>query len=346
MRVLLIFFLLNSLHLYSDSQEEKYECGDDEGFVNETLTYKKITSQGAVGICSSHSLAQTYTALSKNHHSKELDVSPLFIALNSKVKGSDSKFLNNLFNKKKYSYSRLSGGNYRSYFKDFKKIAPCSPRSVEKFLYKLTKTKSNGRALTKAIAFLKFYKKNKKRISKEEIKKLDLDYSSASIFIDYLKKYGFARKRMQLRKSYLGTIYNFFLHQCRKNEENKENLFKDYTIKYFDVEFLTKDGVLKKLDESFTKEKRNPIGLSYKIKRLYKKTGKAGNHSSIIYGKICRNHKLLYLIRNSWGGCTLEETLISQKKCDQYDGDFLLTTDELKKTWTNDYGGIYVLKKK
>ena len=137
------------------------------------------------------------------------------------------------------------------------------------------------------------------------------------------------------------------MYQCKGKYSRRDNILRAYKVKRYDKSKYTKDELIDIINENINAEKKHPIALSYKIKNLLTPEKKNGNHNSIIYGKACKNHKIYYLIRNSWGGPSLKD--MTEKRVflyKKYSGDFWISGETLKKTWTKNYGAIYIIKKK
>ena len=343
---LLIGLLLNIQLIANDSIDE---CNENDGFINESLYHKKITDQGSLGVCTGYSIAQLYTALAPHRNSSQQEISPLFVSFHSKVAGHYSKLGRSLKHNRKILYSRLEGGHFKAFFDDFKEAYPCRPKYVEKFIYTLAKTKRNKLALQKTIDLMKLYKKKRNKINESDFKQLNVDYKNSWILLDYIRLNGFKKKKRKFGVFYLRTLYYFFVTRNKKEEGERENVFKDYKVSSYSLFYNSPDKLIKIILKNLKNHNMPPIGLTYQISQLTEdqtSSGQIKSHSSLIIGTACKNRKRYFLIRNSWGGKKrLRAPFSSAQKSGDYDGDFYLSVADLKKTWANGKGSIYVTRK-
>jgi len=351
---LLVFFSVcqNFLLSAAYSNVPDYFCDKDEEVINPYIYNQSVSDQGDLGICFIHSALQTYRALYEEVFKEKIEISPLYAALHVNSLGYKRHLITKGAITADEMLENVESGYYSHALRDFKRFTPCSAKAAEAFLEKLTQETSSQKQIQKATDFLELYDRQGKDLS---IRSLHEDYgfdkNAALIFKNYLFTHGFETEKFHLhKKSYTKTLYKFFMNLGKCSEKKKLS----YKVQRFIIPQYSFEQVISEIDKSLTKEKNYPIGLSYRPKNWTDESKAGGNHSSLIYGKTCRNKSLYYLVRNSWGGKSLKEIRAESEgdftkeliASQNIHGDFWIKANLLKKSWAEDYGGIQVLKLK
>ena len=351
---LLVFFSIcqNFLLTASAFDVPDYFCDKDEEVINPHVYNQSVSDQGDLGICFIHSSLQTYTSLYEEIFGEKIEISPLYAALHVNSLGYKRHSIAKGAITRDEMLENVESGYYSYALRDFKRFTPCSAKAAEAFLRKLTQETSIQEQIQKATDFLELYDRQGKDLSIRALhEQYGFDENAALRFKNYLFTHGFEREKFHLhKKSYTKTLYKFFMNLGKCSEKKKLS----YKIKSFTIPQYSIEQVISKIDQSLTKEKNYPIGLSYRPKNWTNQSKAGGNHSSLIYGKTCRNNQLYYLIRNSWGGKSLKEMRAESEgdftreltASQDIHGDFWIKANLLKKAWAEDYGGIHVLNLK
>ena len=107
--------------------------------------------------------------------------------------------------------------------------------------------------------------------------------------------------------------------------------------------------MVNKLDRHLSAPGALPVEFGYCVNNLTgDKDDDCGYHSSVIYGKMCQNNQLYFLVRNSWGGKSLREQRKiperpyhdEQSNRRKMKGDYWISQDLLMTTWNKKYGDL------
>ena len=344
-----LFFLL----LFSSlAKAKKKTCLKGTRIINETIYQTPITQQSDLGICYAHSSVGVYRALYEELYSSKAHLSPILLAFHSSLEGFKTKgLLGSFFSGKSSLVSKLEQGFFKGGFEDTDDIPFTKKGAVEKFIYSFSKIESLKTSLEKIEEFLIHYDLYGSGVALEGAKNLNFGEKEVLLLSGYLSQNGFIKKKNSSRNSYMRTLYAFFLHKFTEIPNSEIKKVASYKVKEYTLNFRSRNNLLQKLNKYFTKERNFPVGLNFKISNLLNDRKNNEVHSVFVYGKTCQKGKLYYLVRNSWGGKTLKER-INQDPDDiplteeSIKGDFWLSEEDLKKTWKNKIGALYILKAK
>ena len=350
---LAIYFCTFFLLIFSFiAKAKKKNCLKGTRIINKTIYQTPVTHQNDLGICYAHSSVGVYRALYEDIYSSKAHLSPILLAFHSSLEGFKTKgVLGSFFSRKSSLVSKLEQGFFKGGFEDTDDIPFTKKGAIEKFIYSFSKIDSLKASLEKIEEFLMYYDLHTSKVALAGAKNLNFGEKEVFLLSNYLSQNGFIKKKNSNRHSYMKTLYAFFLHEFTEIPNSDVKKVASYKVKEYTLDFRSRNYLLKKLNKHFTKEKKFPIGLNFKIGNLLNDRKNNEVHSVFIYGKTCQKGKLYYLVRNSWGGKTLKER-VNQDPDDipiteeTIKGDFWLSEEDLKKTWKNKIGALYILKPK
>ena len=353
------------------------ECTSPSTVINETLYRQNPSSQGALGVCYAHSVANIYGSLYQQTHGEFVFPSPTMLSIFSGMNGYkaapfkvaplhkkifyltpifgwEAYLLDKYFSKKKGLVDRVTGGFFVETLNDAVSTPPCTLESVEWFLEIQSKSLPADKTLELYYEFIKYLKDVHPYVLEQgsldsevlrqhmKDKGFDLNYEIMEKFSaihQYIEDYGFAKNHVTGKTFAKRTLANFLMHRC--HEFNSGRVFGE--IKYKVKSYLSiihgHAKLIRLLDQHFTNAQSLPVEMGYCYGHLTDKD-ECGYHSSVIYGKTCYQDRLYFLVRNSWGGTSLRESNVIPGTNHSRKGDYWISTSELKKSWTGLMGEL------
>lgn len=368
--------------LKAQVKTKEKECLKDSTTINPIVYHKKVSHQSNLGICYAHTASLVYSSIYEDLFHEKHEISPLLLSLKNATKGYKARpftkapFANKLLYfipiyglesylikkhlfKKQSTIEKLTGGRFNRSFRDIKKLPPCSPKNVEGFIYQLTKARAITEGINKILFYLRKHStlvsssdSHKRKKLQKSLDRLNFNKINLQELNRYLETFGYYRKFKNSKISYIKTLYLFFLNRCQEKNHRNENYSFAYKIKKLSLRNHKKEDLIKIIDANLNQKNKTPITISYKIQNLLNEKKNNFSHSSIIYGKSCKNNKLYFLVRNSWGGPSLKQIKINRKNNIKLEstvknilgGDFWITLEGLRATWTKRSGKIYLTK--
>ena len=269
--------------------------------------------------------------------------------------------------KEKKIVDLIDGGQIKKVFKDFHSYRVCSYGPVEDFLSINGDQQDTAKMLELLYDYLKIIFNKHKEISQyppqwaldrlkaqgyklNDHKMIRLNRLQNYLYVNrhHIEKHFFSGKPYIKR-----TLGYFFRSLCTYETTAKIKLGKHYSID----RISGPDSLMASaLNRHFSGSRVMPVEMGYCVNHLTGKgDGNCGYHSSVIYGKRCVRGRLQYLVRNSWGGKTLQQQHRGRSS-DAYDsygqeksiyqqmkGDFWITEGFLKTSWTKKHGDVNLI---
>ncbi|MFK7827310.1 MAG: hypothetical protein AB8G05_24415 [Oligoflexales bacterium] len=356
---------------------EASECLGNTTIINEQLYHQNPSDQGSLGICYAHSVANIYASVYQQNYGEFIFPSPLMLSIYSGMKGYKSSpfksaplhkkiyylapivgwktyLFDKYYSKKKGIVERVTGGLFNEAFADAVSTSPCSIESIEWFLDIQNGSLPTKKSLKLFYEYIKYLKEIRSNLIQQEDlcsnllehymqeKGFVLNYEILEKFTaikNYIEQYGFVNSQVTGKTYIKRTFANFLLQRCKEFNSGREfGRFKYKIDSYYSLLYGHKN-LIGKLEQHFTHSKSLPVELGYCYGYLTDRE-ECGYHSSVIYGKTCFQNKTYFLVRNSWGGKSLRESFFEPGSDHSRKGDYWISTNELKKSWTRGLGEL------
>ncbi|NRA45617.1 MAG: hypothetical protein HRU09_11735 [Oligoflexales bacterium] len=370
--IMLILFINQSKITFAAA-----ECSGNASVINEHLYFQNPSSQGPLGICYAHSVANIYGSLYQQTHGEFVFPSPIMLSMFSGMHGYkaapfktaswrkkllyltpifgwEAYLLDKYYGKENKLIDRITGGQFAEAFADAISTQPCSIESIEWFLDVQSSDLDIKDSLSLYYEFIKFLKEmrpqslHKGTLSaqalvsymKEKGYEINREILQKFMAIDhYIKNHGFAKNQLIGKAFVKRTLANFLMHRCKEFNAGREFGELKYKIKNYYAVVYGRERLIRMLDQHFTDSQSLPVELGYCYGHLKDKE-ECEYHSSVIYGKTCHQDKLYFLVRNSWGGKSLRKRYVTPGTSHSRHGDYWMSTDDLKKSWKNGKGDL------